>query len=271
VDSNPDRCYDPTDWRNRTLKEPESMAELEHKMLRTELHDLKECQFRFLSAAVVAVGALLSITGAIQSRKGDGASDLFRLAYMVPLVVLIPCWWGFFDKAKTITRIVGYFRVLEDILLGNVSSYEFIGWERALGKFREAERQGIIPGFEKRRVLARLAGRLRSRTWWGRSFKAALLIPTQRYWLLAQWTFAVLSFISVGIPLVTIASQAKFLTWQFVAVLVPCLVVVYTFLSHLGILDDLMYGCHSYDDNFGKWRNLLKRSEVSKADTTGRS
>jgi hypothetical protein len=37
--------------------------------------------------------------------------------HIFPLVVLIPCWWGFFDKAKTITRIVGYIRILEGILL----------------------------------------------------------------------------------------------------------------------------------------------------------
>ena len=246
-------CYYAYDWSN-ALKIDE-MAEVEHKMLRSELHDVKECQFRFLSAAVIAAGALLSITGAVQSRAAG--PDAFRMAYLVPLVVLIPCWWGFFDKAKTITRIVGYIRILEGILLDLAPTDHFLGWERALGEFRKAEAEGTFGTFVKDRFIVRLRKRVFSASWWKRFLKAVLLIPSQRYWLLAHWTFALLSFVSVLIPFLTIALRHEFGFWQFRAVLFSLSIVVYTFFSNLGILDDLIYGRHSYDANFEKWHDLL--------------
>ena len=66
--------------------------------------------------------------------RPSSGQDVSQSIYLVPLVVLIPCWWGFFDKAKTITRIVGYFRILEQLALvdggGTLDTIDrFLGWE----------------------------------------------------------------------------------------------------------------------------------------------
>jgi hypothetical protein len=227
---------------------PEEMAELEHKMLRVELHDLKECQIKFLSAAVVAAGLLLSFSNAVQSSEAKGAvsSDPLRIAYLIPLVVLIPCWWGFFDKAKTISRIVGYYRVLEGFLLGHLSVGQFRGRECSLGEFRRAELDKATKGY------------LESGSPRKHFLEAIFLIPSQRYWLLAEWTFAILSFASVGIPLTTIYARREFASWQSGVVHGAAVIVLYTLIWNVVILRNLMWRIHSYNTNFEKWCAILK-------------
>jgi hypothetical protein len=233
---------------------PKEMAVIEHGMLRAELHDLKQCQIRFLTSSVVAAGLLLSIPKVLQER--GLSNDSLRMAYLVPLVVVIPCWWGFFDKAKTITRIVGYYRVLEGIILDAYTARRFYGWENALRIFRKAEQDGGLKHSPKMRPHRRILRALKSREHWLRFWRGLLLLPSQRYWLLAQWTFTILGLVSVAIPAAFISWHAS--SWQFWAVLCSGALVLYTFCWNMAILNELMYDTHSYNANADNWIDLLE-------------
>jgi hypothetical protein len=59
-------------------------------------------------------------------------SPLPSAVYLYPLCVLLPSWMVFFDKATTIARIVGYYRVIEGLMLNQLRAASFPGWENAL-------------------------------------------------------------------------------------------------------------------------------------------
>lgn len=109
----------------------EDLAKLEHSTLRNELNNLKKCQITFLTFAVTSTGILLGLLGQnIEKLDNPGVVALS------PLSILIPFWWIFFDKAKTISRIVGYYRILESYLLGDLKIDRYRGWENSLAQFR---------------------------------------------------------------------------------------------------------------------------------------
>ena len=101
-----------------------------HEMdtLRAELQHLKNCQVRYFLFSITMTGTVIALV----TKYSAG----YTAAYLAPLVVVIPCWWIFFDKASTITRIVGYYRVLEKMIL-STGRHWYIGWENALAEFRK--------------------------------------------------------------------------------------------------------------------------------------
>ncbi len=114
------------------------LAQMEYLSLREELHNLKNCQVTFLTYSVTGTGLLLGILGR------PGLSTESSLLLLLPLTILLPFWWVFFDKAKTITRIVGYYRLLEKHMLSVGLDIDFIGWENGLAKFREWQQKGRL-------------------------------------------------------------------------------------------------------------------------------
>lgn len=123
----------------KILKE-EVLTELckkEHAFLRQELGHLKDCQIKFLTFSVMTTGLILGfISRSKTAPLSENPNLLPGTLWLLPLVVLLPSWWIFFDKATTITRIVGYFRVIEKIILGQKVALKFLGWESALAEFR---------------------------------------------------------------------------------------------------------------------------------------
>ncbi len=75
------------------------LIKMELTNLRAELHDLKTCQIQFVTFAFTASGIILSLQGSISP--------------LIPLVIVLPTWWIFFDKAKTVSRIIGILSKLE--------------------------------------------------------------------------------------------------------------------------------------------------------------
>jgi hypothetical protein len=102
----------------------------EYNMLKTEVRDLKDCQYKYLSFSITATALLLGLL------KSFADSPTSGIAYLFPLVILLPAWVIFFDKAASITRIVSYLRLLEKIIYENVAPKNFFGWERALDVYR---------------------------------------------------------------------------------------------------------------------------------------
>ena len=111
------------------------LYEQERKALREELYNLKSCQITFLTTSITATGLLLGLASTF-------ASDPFKgIAFIFPLLVLIPSWWIFFDKATTITRVVGYYRILESLILDNCTAENYMGWENSLRLSRKMRKK----------------------------------------------------------------------------------------------------------------------------------
>ncbi|HHJ19552.1 MAG TPA: hypothetical protein ENJ84_06950 [Gammaproteobacteria bacterium] len=108
----------------------------EKDFLRAELQHLKHCQLKYFSLSITVTGVIFGVGAKLES-SFDGA------IFLAPLLVVIPCWWIFFDKAKTISRIVGYYRVLEELVNGS-ECYKYIGWENSLEKFRQHQQAGEL-------------------------------------------------------------------------------------------------------------------------------
>ena len=118
-------------------EKPDLPKILLHEMdtLRQELRHLKDCQVRYFLLSLVA-----SITAfGLASRADNHTPQL----YLAPLVVILPCWWTFFDKASSITRIVGYYRILEQIVLQK-DRHQYLGWESSLAAFRDQQERGLL-------------------------------------------------------------------------------------------------------------------------------
>ena len=218
------------------------LCQREHSLVRAELHDLKKCQVEFLVFSVTASATILGITAGLE----PGYLDLLLL---VSLLILLPSWWVFFDKARTITRCVGYVRVLEAILLGeNVPL--FIGWERALKEWRHRSHS-------KRRP---------KRLGFSEAMKA-LLTVNPPYWLLVHWTFAGVSAVCILVSAL-VFFQASHLRGNIgggsyivhlVFLIVGCLLWLVSALHNAHVLYDLMSenGKKTYLHAEILWRQIL--------------
>ncbi|MEX2220120.1 MAG: hypothetical protein WD749_15325 [Phycisphaerales bacterium] len=80
----------------------------------------------FLKLAATATGAIFGIWGVFGRAAPDGGVPV--LLALAPLMIILPTWWVFFDKATTVTRIVGYKRILEGFLLGLDEVNRSVGW-----------------------------------------------------------------------------------------------------------------------------------------------
>ncbi len=207
----------------------------ERMLLREELHNLKNCQITFLTTSVTATGVLLGVATTFASTPALGIIFLF------PLIILLPAWRIFFDKATTITRIVGYYRVLEKLILGNYEATNYMGWENALHEFRKRQESGqleLSPG-STNRALSR----------WLNIF---LLRTTHRYWVISYYVFFALS----GFCLV--ASIATLKGVWLLATLVPTLMTLISAIWNARIIWQLIYGRYSYDCNERFWHQIVE-------------
>lgn len=158
----------------------------ERKILRNELIQLKNCQLRYFTLSVTATGVLLGLGIQLGSGKSSG------LFFLAPLLIVLPCWWIFFDKATTITRMVGYIRVLEEVLrtmANGGSKYQYMGWEVALGLYREAREKARIKRHFLHKIWLRTVTVLKG-------FKAVVLFTTShRYWSINWYTYFVITMV----------------------------------------------------------------------------
>lgn len=202
----------------------------EHGNLRQELHNLKSCQITFFSLAITSTGLLLGLGSHFISERVPAS-----LIFLSPLVIILPCWCIFFDKATTITRIVGYYRVLEQMIIGSTNpAPNYIGWESALAKVRDDPARG----------------------------KAAILL-SHTYWIISWFTFGTLAALCLTISCVTFyAGLQKYpiLTQNIVS---PSIVLAFllSFIA-FGYTSYLAYhlslGKHSYNYHELRWREILR-------------
>lgn len=206
-------------------------------MLRSELHALKSCQISFINFSVGLTGAIL----ALLHHEKQGLQSNFGLASLFPLLILLPCFWIFFDKAKTITRIVGYTRILESLLLRRTADLNFIGWENALEEFRNLPSDPPPP------------------INWQRICKAFLLMQTRNlYWVLAFYTFSALCLVCVGI--FWAHNRAGDMTRTLFGVAVTA-IVGFSIVKMFNLVRHLYWGTFSYASQTQRWLRVLGNPE----------
>ena len=215
--------------------------------LRKELEFLKGCQVRYFILSVTATGAVVGFAQKVSAGMPD------PVLYLAPLLVTLPCWWIFFDKSTTISRIVGYVRVLEDLRrTGRTDPHQYLGWENALEIFRSDH-----PPLLKRITLwcREWVKGLLGGLW------ALLLLTTHKYWALNYWTFAGLSAASLWMasPLRT---QNRWMWLVFVAI------SGFSAVYNLGVLGRLTIGSASYRTNYAKWNTVLDQVAPSLSHDT---
>lgn len=163
------------------------LYEEERKALRNELYNLKSCQITFLTTSVTATGLLLGLATTLVPKD----LSLKGITFVFPLIVLIPSWWIFFDKPTTITRVVGYYRILEKLILNQYTTKRYIGWENSLRLSRERKK-------EKKYCPPPDLKKIGFSDW----IKEMIFFQTgHRYWIIAYYTFFALSALCTGIGL----------------------------------------------------------------------
>ena len=208
--------------------------------LRSELHFLKGCQLKYFLLSIGATGAVAGFGEKLNQDYGE-------VVFLAPLLVVLPCWWIFFDKATTITRIVGYYRLLESFsIMESTGPLYYIGWENSLALCRELQRSKKLGG--KTRAYAR-----------GAFEGLCVLIPlrtTQRYWVISWLTFFSLCLTSIllGAPAVTKSFDRL---WFSLAIFVALSVI-----HNLSVLGRLIAGEYSYVKNYLLWKRVLASPEA---------
>lgn len=161
----------------------------EYSALREELNDIKKAQLGFITFSVTATGILLGIGWRENSTLPLSA------AYLFPLIILLPFWHLFFDKATTITRIVGYQKVLEKIIINPASVRNFTGWENALVIFRGRQQQKILQKKKDKRFLETYKISFKER------ISLLTYLTSVRYWLICYLVFLFLSWLCISMSI----------------------------------------------------------------------
>jgi len=210
--------------------DPHELYKMEHAILRDELNNLKKCQVTFLSFAITATSAILGLIGIANLHKIEDESIFF----LVPLLLLIPFWWIFFDKAVTITRIVGYYRILESLILGTKTSHDFIGWENALAKFRRDRslHEANIPEDSAREKTNPRA---------------------KSYWISGYLIFFSLSAVCLGLPWVFHTLCGK----ELIIFIITGVAFLISAVSNFIVFWKLTSGSYSYTRNEKIWEKIL--------------
>jgi hypothetical protein len=176
----------------------------------------------------LAVNLVASIDNTLNSYYG--------IAYLFPLTILIPTWWIFFDKAMTISRIVGYYRNLERLILKSHTA-NFRGWENALNRFRRLQEQGRLKHRSRLRLKELLPHRL-----------------PHRYWILTYATFFGLSILCLAMSFFSQVNMAIFYLVLFV--------VLISAIWNAWVISELIWGRYSYRANERYWKKILKVKKI---------
>lgn len=222
---------------------PRGCLDREYAMLRAELHDLKACQIRLLTLGVTASGAIIGLGTGMDSTGILAQVHLLWLVFLSPLLLLLPFWRLFFDKAMTVSRIIGYQRVLERLMLNpDETLIKFPGWENALDLFRDQKRTAFAGGG------AQKEGQERG---WRRALQVLKATP-YKYWVINYSLFAILSVVCLGCA----CGFSRAGPGAALLAVAACFLVL-TAVQTGRILLLLTDGLHSYQRNYSLWEETL--------------
>lgn len=203
----------------------------EYKILREELKSLKNCQVTYFTASVTATGLIFTVAAKL-------SLTLPSITFLFPLAILIPAWAVFFDKSLTISRIIGYYRILEDLLSGRETNLtiEYKGWENSLKDFRDYE-SNDFRGLNYQ------------------EFDTGGL----RYWRLVNIAFVGLSTVCILLASIFLLVNSNYVLMDFVQLIFTVfglICIVLAFWKNNKVMNDLKIK-HSYDTNESIWRAIL--------------
>ena len=212
----------------------------EQTFLRAELQELKKCQLQYFILTLASTGVIFGLSEAFLS-----INKIESIIFLAPLVIIIPCWLTFFDKATTITRLVGYMRILEEQLSSQNPVY--FGFENALAVFRENEKTNP----------PKTGIRLRDWRNWGKLLSLLILRTRHRYWIVNWYTFLILSIICCILPFFFSINMNPMIDKRALLVWTSIIVVLVTVVYTYRMVADLIIGKYSYDNVTEFWKNIL--------------
>jgi hypothetical protein len=234
--------------------------------VRGEVRSLKQSQVLYFQISITATGVILGVGGSLDPEHPR------LLLFLAPLIVILPSWLIFFDKAVTITRAVGFLRVIEGLIQGRgPAGWAYAGWENGLSTFRIMQQSGAETHMV-RRVLGILKRSLK-----GSAQGFPLLFRYEagyRDWILHWITFFGLSVLClvVGFRFIYHAFVSAFGSnlgqnlfaffgahkWEyFAAIALSATLFIACTLHTLYILKDLINGKYSYEQQSVLWEKAL--------------
>jgi hypothetical protein len=213
----------------------------EMKRLHEDIQDLKRCQIGYFSLSLTGTGAILGFAASLKEDTG-----LRWLTVLVPLVIVLPCWIIFFDKATSVTRNTGYLRHLE-AMLGGKSAQEYVGFQSSLSKYRDLE-DNIWHEQSRGGRCKRV-----------RAFIGALMPMwfRHRYWVINWYTFLALSLSCCISSYVLYKADTKSVGNRAVVDGSAFFLVFIVFCYTLVILYHLVGGRQSYDNCSIIWGRIF--------------
>lgn len=109
-----------------------NVIETEYKEIKGDLRDLKACQRQYFFLSISGAGVILAVARYVEEHAG--------FPMLAALLLVLPCWRMFFDKASSVTRTSGYIAYLERQM--SVPSPIFVGYEQAVVAFRQRDDRG---------------------------------------------------------------------------------------------------------------------------------
>ncbi len=200
----------------------------EQTLVRGELQLLKKCQLQYFILSLGGTGIILGLYQTFSLNN-----DMRSLLIIAPLLIIIPCWWIFFDKATTITRLVGYTRILEKQLA--TGKYNYIGYENALSLFRKKEQEY---NNSNKLEIRKLLGLLRLKT-------------RHRYWIMNWYTFFFLSLTCILLSLFIVDNSNGASFWASRAVFF--MIFILSTIGTLKMISMITIGKYSYDSVYEFW------------------
>lgn len=230
--------------------------------LRQDLQDLKRCQLQYFTLAIMSTGAILGLSAIL-------GEDLKGLALLAPLAVILPVSVIFFDKATTITRIVGYQMLLEKQVCAQTQIIDYKGYENALGKFRIKEAEAWQAIHQDLRSV-------RPSLW-----TVIFLKTRHRFWMINWYTFTALSLICCSgaynllsrncvdlfLPFGVHILAPERTMWAGSAFVLVAICSTYT----LWLIFSLTHGGLSYRACAMKWEYILKFNSTRSPDISPRA
>lgn len=209
----------------------------EKSQARSTAQDLKRCQLQYFVFSITVTGAILSFSKSLIINNPS-------IIMLSPLLIILPCWMMFFDKATTLTRLVGYIRILEDII-GEIEGVHpiYVGYENALSRFRKKEginSTHLFKGF--------VAQNMRILILWGNR---------HQFWTINWWTFAFLSIICWCLAIIPNFTQFISSNILFILAITSLLAIISCGLYTFALVYQLTKGRLSYDSAAQFWRTFM--------------